>query len=317
MHKIGLHGKSFIPLLIGFGCSVPAIMATRILESRRDRMTTIMLIPLMSCAGRFPIYALFIPAFFVKKWQAPVLWFVYIFGVLMAVLVAVVLRKTLFRGESEPLVMELPPYRVPTLKGSMAHVWNRGWLYIKKAGTVILAGSIILWFLSSFPRSSEDAAPEVGPSPIAALEGAKDGADENLESAEALAQSYAGRLGKLIEPSLRVFGADWRIGIGVLGGIAAKELFVAQMGVVFALGSEEAAIPSLQRKLTENYSPLAGLAIILFCLIGTPCVATLAATARETGSWKWAVGQLFGLTVLAWIVAVAVYQTGKLLGWGL
>ncbi|MFP4581024.1 MAG: ferrous iron transport protein B [Candidatus Sumerlaeia bacterium] len=310
MHKIGLHGKSFIPMLIGFGCSVPAIMATRILENRRDRMTTIMLIPLMSCGGRLPIYGLLIPAFFPKQWQAPLLWLVYFFGIVLAVTVAFLLRKTLFRGESEPFVMELPPYRIPTLKGAALHMWNRGWLYLKKAGTVILVGSIILWFLSSFPRPATEYDSQITQLKAA---GEMEAASDLITKKQALlvSQSFAGRLGKTIEPALESFGADWRVGIGVIGGIAAKEIFVAQLGVVFSVRDAEASVDKLREKLQQDFSALAGFCIIIFCLISTPCVATLAATARETGSAKWAWFQLIGLTAMAWIIASAIYQVGK------
>ena len=208
MHKIGLHGKSFIPMLIGFGCSVPAIMATRILENRRNRLTTIMVIPLMSCGARLTIYALFIPAFFSPHWRGPVLWIIYVIGIVLAVILAKVLRMTLFRGETVPFVMELPPYRMPTGKAMLIHTWQRGWMYLRKAGTVILAASVILWAAANYPRPSEKV--------LAGLSG--DAARQTM-----LQHSIVGRLGRTIEPVLKPLGFDWKIGTALIGAVPAKE----------------------------------------------------------------------------------------------
>ena len=226
MHKIGLHGKSFIPMLIGFGCSVPAIMATRTLDNRRDRLTTMMVVPLMSCGARLPIYALIIPAFFPQAWQAPVLWLIYMIGIALAIVMAKLLRSTLFKGESAPFVMELPPYRTPTLKGVLIHMWERGWLYLKKAGTVILGISILLWALTSYPKLPPDKAEAEA---LAEAGMAQEQVD-NVMEAEALSYSLAGRIGHGLEPVLRPMGFDWRIGTALIGAFAAKEVFVAQMG---------------------------------------------------------------------------------------
>jgi len=299
MHRIGLHGKSFIPMLLGFGCSIPAIMATRTLENRRDRMTTMMVIPLISCSARLPIYALIIPAFFPQAWRAPMLWFIYLVGIVLAVLLARLLRGTLFRGEGEIFVMELPPYRLPTVKGVLLHMWNNAWLFVKKAGTVILGISLVLWVLSSFPRTPQAELDKHPPDQRPAVE---------------LQNTVSGRIGKAMEPVLKTMGFDYRIGTALIGAMAAKEVFVAQLGVVYAVG-DESDVP-LRSKLQENYSPLTGFCIMLFTLISTPCIATIVATRKESGSWGWALLQFGGLTVLAYILTTLCYQLGSLLGIG-
>jgi ferrous iron transport protein B len=297
MHKIGLHGKSFIPMLIGFGCSVPAIMATRILENRRNRLTTILVIPLMSCGARLTIYSLLIPAFFTPHWRGPVMWSIYLIGIVLAVGAAKVLRLTIFQGETMPFVMELPPYRVPTPRSVLIHTWRRGWMFLKKAGTVILGISIVLWFLANFPKPSADE--------LAGL---------NAVQAHrvALEHSAVGRLGHLIEPAIRPLGFDWRIGTALIGSLAAKEVFVSQLSIVYAVDSPHHA-EVLREELQASYTPLIGFCTMLFCLISAPCVATLAVTRHETGSWRWAIFQFLGLTALAYVLTLAVYQTGRLL----
>jgi ferrous iron transport protein B len=297
MHKIGLHGKSFIPMLIGFGCSVPAIMATRILENRRDRLTTIMVIPLMSCGARLTIYALFIPAFFAPRWQGPVLWVVYVIGIALAVTCAKLLRMTLCKGETMPFVMELPPYRMPTVKAMLIHTWQRGWMYIRKAGTIILGASILLWAAANFPRPSRDALAGLGP---------------QAARQQGLSCSTVGRLGRAIEPVIRPLGFDWKIGTALIGAIPAKELFVSQMGIIYAVGSEDVHEPTLTDRLRADYTPLIGFCVMLFSLISAPCVATAAMTRQETNSWRWAIAQFAGLTALAYVITLLVYQIGRL-----
>ncbi len=296
MHKIGLHGKSFIPMLTGFGCSIPAIMATRTLESRRDRLTTMLVLPLISCGARLPIYALIIPAFFPAQWHAPMLWLIYIIGMLLAIVCAKILRATLFKGESVPFVMELPPYRLPTLKGVMIHMWERGGLYLKKAGTVILGISIILWSLTSYPKT--------------------DNVDQTLSAEEQqsveLANTIAGRIGHAMEPLIKPLGFDWRIGTAMIGAFAAKEVFVSQLGIVFAVGEAGEESEPLRDQLKANYSPLTGFCIMLFMLISAPCMATIAVTRRESNSWRWALFQLGGMTLLAYVLTLIVYQVGSL-----
>jgi ferrous iron transport protein B len=295
MSRVGLHGKSFIPLLIGFGCTVPAILATRTLETRRDRLITMLVLPLMSCGARLPIYALIIPAFFPARWQGPVLWGVYLTGIVLALAGARLLRQTVFRGETTPFLMELPPYRRPTLGSLGVQVWTRAWMYLKKAGTVILGASIILWFLTSYPA------------PPAATT-ASAGADRR---AEAMAYSCAGRVGRALEPVLAPLGFDWRIGTALIGAFAAKEVFVAQMGIVFAVEEAGETSEGLRERLRSNYTPLAGFCVMLFCLVAAPCMSTVAATKQESGSWRWALGQFWGLTAAAWLLTAVVYQVGS------
>jgi ferrous iron transport protein B len=319
MHKMGLHGKSFIPMLIGFGCSIPAIMATRSLENRRDRLTTMMVIPLMSCGARLPIYSLIIPAFFPQAWRAPMLWIIYAIGIILAVMTARLLRATILKGDSVPLVMELPPYRLPTLKSVLTHMGERGWLYVKKAGTVILGISILLWAMTAYPGlpegekarfeekrqavQAENIPQEQRDARIAAL--------SNSASEAALAGSVMGTIGRGIEPLLRPMGFDWKIGTALIGGLAAKEVVVSQLGIVYSVGKASEESETLREKLKARYSPLLGFAIMLFTLISAPCMATFAVTWRESGSIKWAMLQFGGLTLLAYIITVIVYQAGS------
>jgi len=451
MHKLGLHGKSFIPMLIGFGCSVPAIMATRTLETRRDRLTTMLIVPLMSCGARFPIYALLIPAFFPAAWRVPMLWGIYLTGILLAIVSAKLLRRTVLRGEATPFVMELPPYRMPTVKGLLIHMWERGGMYLRKAGTIILLASILLWAISTFPRKQtferdydalaaaaqieayqaadelgaevglpegstsladvlrieadlqaeqakyweheegfeqaagraeqatealktspggealarfltvsdaiasaraefdgavEEGELEEGSSEYAAAELKRDRAllaverdaprlyaaavrfldevrtplDERLtalsndQQSEEMAHSVAGRIGRTIEPALRPMGFDWRIGTALVGALAAKEVFVSQLGIIFSLGETDEGSEGLRKKLREEYqSPLIGFCIMLFTLVSAPCVATFAVTKRESNSWGWASLQFFGLTTMAYVLTVVAYQVGQFL----
>jgi ferrous iron transport protein B len=296
MHKIGLHGKSFIPMLIGFGCSVPAILATRILENRRNRLTTILVIPLMSCGARLTIYSLLIPAFFTPHWRGPVMWSIYLIGIILAVLSAKLLRLTIFQGESTPFVMELPPYRIPTPRSVLIHMWQRGWMFLRKAGTVILAISVVLWGLATFPKP-----------PAGRLAGLGEAQAQHV----ALEHSLMGRVGHLIEPAIRPLGFDWKVGTALIGSLAAKEAFVSQLSIVYAVHSQDNA-DVLRQRLRADYTPLAGFCIMLFCLISAPCVATLAITRQETGSWRWGVFQYVGLTMLAYGITLAVFQLGRI-----
>ncbi len=298
MHKIGLHGKSFIPMLIGFGCSVPAIMATRILENRRNRLATMLVIPLMSCGARIAIYALFVAAFFPPHLQGPMMLLIYFVGIVLAIVCIQILRKTILKGETVPFVMELPPYRMPTLKGLSIHMWDRGWVYLKKAGTVILMISIVLWAAISYPKP-----------PAQRLAGL----DELQQQSVALQSSVAGRVGKAIEPALKPLGFDWKIGTALIGASLAKEVFVSQLSIIYSLGDSEEGLEALQGHLQEDYTPLQGFCVMLFCLISAPCIATVAIMRRESGSWKWAAFQYFGLTALAYVITLVVYQTGRLI----
>jgi len=298
MHRIGLHGKSFIPMLIGFGCSIPAIMGTRILENRPNRFTTIMVIPLMSCGARLTIYALIIPAFFPEKWRGPMLWLIYLIGIALAVICARILRLTVFKGETTSFVMELPPYRMPTLKAVCIHMWQRGWMFLKRAGTIILAISIILWAAMSYPKPSDEL--------LAGL---------SSEQAKRVRLEYStvGRIGRAIEPVIKPLGFDWKIGTALIGATAAKEVFVSQLAIVYAVGGADKGSQTLREKLQANYTPLTGFCIMLFCLISTPCVATVVMTKKETNSWPWAMFQFASLTALAYIITFIVYQFGSLI----
>ena len=300
MHRIGLHGQSFVPMLLGFGCSVPAIMATRTLSGRRDRLITMLIVPLMSCGARLPIYMLIAPAFFPRH-VGRVVFIVYLIGILLAVGAAKLLRATVLRGEAEPFVMDLPPYRMPTAKGVLIHTWTRGSMYLRKAGTVILGVSILLWALSSFPKPPEER--------LAGLEGQRRAVAE-------LSYSVTGRVGQALEPALTPLGFDWRIGTALIGAMGAKEVFVVQMGILFAVEEGEGKQEKLRGLLRANYTPLGGFCIMLFCLITAPCVATIAVTRSESASWGWALFQLAGLTTLAWVVTFLVYRFGLLLGVG-
>ena len=369
--RFGLTGKSFIPMLVGFGCSVPAVMSTRIIEDRNSRLATIFVIPLMSCGARFPIYMLLIPAFFPLQWQAPVLWIVYITGIIIAAILSTVVTKFTFKGETAPLLIELPAYHKPTLKTAGAKAFERGWQYVRKAGTTILGVSILFWAFSTFPTLPEDRV-AVYDKQRAAIEseaerlgvdldmlneeftdekndvvessgGAKESEvssvvehNSNVDAAkreQALAllerrsendaalsearleYSIAGRLGKALEPIVKYAGFDWRIGTGLVGAMTAKEVFVAQMGIVYKIGEADESSASLREALRNSYPPLVGVCVILFCLISSPCLATVVVVAKES-SWKWACAQWLTLTLIGFFLATMVYQLGLLLHLG-
>ncbi len=298
MHQVGLHGKSFISMLIGFGCTVPAVLSTRMLESPRERLVTILVVPLMSCGARLPVYILLAGAFFPAAWAGKVIFAVYALGVFLALLMARLFSKFLLTGPSRPFVMELPPYRWPTLKGTAVHMWDRGWMYVKKAGTTILAMSICMWFLLSHPTLPPDATLTDEQSARAAIE-----------------HSYAGRLGKFLEPALRPLGFDYRIATSLVAGLAAKEIVVSTMATVHSLGESDATSRELREALRRDpvFNPLVAVTLMVFVLIYIPCAATVAAIYKETGSWRWT-GFAVGYTcVLAWAVAFVVYQVGRLL----
>jgi ferrous iron transport protein B len=279
MRAVGLQGKSFIPLLIGFGCSVPAIMATRTIESRRDRMATLFIVPLMSCGAKLPIYSLVISAFFPPVWRAPALLSVYLIGVLAGLAIAALMRKTVFKGDSSLFILELPPYRLPTFKSVFIHLWERAQLYIYKAGTIILAASVIFWIATTYPKTGR---PE---------------------------DTVSGRVGYVLEPVMRHIGFDWQISSALVGAFAAKEIFVSQLAILAAVEGDK----PLRQVLQERYTPLQGYVLMLFCLMATPCVATFATVRKETNSWGWAFAQQAAMTLLAYIVCFVVYQVGCLL----
>ncbi len=297
MHRIGLHGKSFIPMLIGFGCTVPAIMATRTLESRRDRLTTMLITPLMSCGARLPVYVLLAGAFFTPQVAGKVIFAVYLLGVILAVIMAKVLRSTILQGPTTPFVMELPPYRVPTVKGTLIHMWERGWQYVRKAGTVILAASVIMWALLTYP----------GPPPNAPT-----GPGAPLD----ITYTAAGSIGKAMEPVLRPLGFDWKIGISLVAGFAAKEIVVSTMATTYAVDDDGEAGGALTRALQADphLNPLIACTMMIFVLIYVPCFAAVVVMHKESGSWKWAALMAGYTTALAWVVSFVFYQGGTLLG---
>ncbi|HOO70250.1 MAG TPA: ferrous iron transport protein B [Spirochaetota bacterium] len=350
MHKIGLHGKSFIPLIMGFGCNVPAIMATRTLESRKDRLLTMVIIPFMSCSARLPVYVLFISAFF-PAYPGSMLFMVYMIGVFIAIAVGVTLKKTIFRAEEVPFVMELPPYRMPHLKTTLRHMWDKGVEYLKKIGGVILVASIIIWVLGNFPmqvRYSRDYDAEmrtiqenyeatrdsVARDSLSAgvsrtLDSMKEEMEKEIEhisyakESERLSHSYIGVLGRAVEPLLSPLGFDWKMSISIITGLAAKEVVVGTLGVLYHADPEgREGVTSLVQRLrtvthTEGqlkgqkvFTPLKAFSFILFVLIYFPCAAVIATIRRESGSWRWALFTAFHNTMLAWIVTFIVYRAG-------
>ncbi len=286
MYKIGLPGKSFIPMLIGFGCNVPAIMATRTIENKKDRLITILVNPFMSCGARLPVYVLFAGVFFGRQAGA-VVFSLYVLGIFVAVLSAKLFRKTIIKGKPAPFIMELPPYRLPTIKNSGLQMWERGKAYIRKAGTIILLGAIIMWFLAYFPSGVEYGS-------------------EN---------SYAGMIGKAIAPLLAPIGFDWRITIALIFGFVAKEIVIGSLGVLYGVGEDEEAL-SNSLENDPNIYPLNALGLMVFTLLYTPCIATVAVIKQETSSWKWTLFSITYSIAIAWIAAFIIFQVGRLIGFG-
>jgi ferrous iron transport protein B len=323
MHALGLHGKSFIPLLMGFGCSVPAIMATRTLESRRDRTLTTLIVPLISCSARLPVYLLIGGTFFAGR-AGTVVFIVYITGIVAAILIGRLLSRTLFRSEAEPFVMELPPYRLPTAKGLAIHTWERARIYLKKMGGVILVASIILWFLGAFPQSgalTEGYEHEIETLSAVGTEEALGRAAELEAEAASLRieNSYIGRAGRLVAPAIRPLGFTWEMGVSLITGFVAKEVVVSTLGVLYhSETGDEAGGHSLSAALRDpanGISPLAAFGFMIFVLLYTPCIVTVIAVKREAGTgWMWfSIGYQL---VLAWLVSFAIYQIGTLVGLG-
>ena len=286
MHRMGLHGKSFIPLIMGFGCNVPAIMATRTIEDRKSRLITMLVNPLMSCSARLPIYLVMIGAFF-PNCASFMLLCIYTAGILLAVIMARIFSKFLVKGEDSPFVMELPPYRMPTSKSIMRHTWEKGAQYLKKMGGIIMIASIIIWFLGYYPQHD---------------------AYENV--AEQQENSYIGQIGKAIEPVIKPLGFDWKLGIGLISGVGAKELVVSTLGVLY---TNEGDVENVNLSDRIPITPLVALAYMLFVLIYFPCIATFAAIKQESGSWKWAIFTAGYTTGLAWLIAFTVFQIGSLI----
>ena len=311
MHKMGLHGKSFIPLIMGFGCNVPAMMATRTIESRRSRIVTMLILPLMSCSARLPIYIMITGAFFPAKYRALVMVSLYFVGIALAVLLSRLFGLFLVKGNDTPFVMELPPYRFPTWKAIGRHTWEKGKQYLKKMGGIILVASILVWALGYFPH------------------------DDTLSDQQQQEQSYIGRIGKLVEPVFRPQGFDWKLDVGLLSGVAAKEIVASTMGVLYS-GSDEVAnadeashnegrYMQLRQQMTHDIARVQGIPVaaaepiatltaysfLLFVLLYFPCIATIAAIKGETGSWRWALFAAGYTTALAWVVSAVVFQIGR------
>ena len=285
MHKMGLHGKSFIPLIMGFGCNVPAVMASRTIENRKSRLVTILINPLMSCSARLPIYLLLVGVFFPQH-ASLVLLSIYSLGIILAVIMARLFSRFLVKGDDTPFVMELPPYRMPTSKAIFRHTWEKGAQYLRKMGGIIMVASIVIWALGYYPRP-----------------------DASADLAQQQENSYIGRIGKAIEPVMEPLGFDWKLSIGILSGVGAKELVVSSLGVLYA-DDAEADQTTLAERLP--ITPLVAYGYMVFVLLYFPCIATLAAIRQEAGSWKWAAFAATYTTVLAWIMSFAVHQLGGL-----
>ena len=403
MRACGLHGKSFIPLLLGFGCSVPSVMGARILDNYKDRMVTILITPFMSCSARLPVYTLFAAAFFPPEWAGTVVFGVYALGIVFGIVFAKIFRKYLFAGEAEPFVMELPPYHLPTLKATLTHMFERGIMYLKKAGTFILAASILVWFITTYPmdveyskdydalhdqvaqtyemkdaetlahfgittdeqkdqvneivdnmkstvqdataqaEAAQEAAPEIEVEDDSeAPELFNDIKDENKDlfpaawamyknsanldaendkldkeqASEKIEQSYAASFGKAINPVLEPLGFDWKMGVSLVAGLAAKEVVVSTLGTIYAVGGDTDHPQALTDYLQNDphFTPLIALTLMLFILIYPPCIAALAVIKRETGSWKWMLFMFFYENAFAWIACFIFYNIGRALG---
>ncbi|MDE6702203.1 MAG: ferrous iron transport protein B, partial [Muribaculaceae bacterium] len=307
MHRIGLHGKSFIPLIMGFGCNVPAIISTRAIESRSSRIITILINPFMSCSARLPIYVLLIGTFFPSH-ATLVFMALYILGIIVAVITAKLLRRFMFKTDETPFVMELPPYRLPTMKASLRHTWAKGVQYLKKMGGTILVASIIVWALNYFPRHDEEV--------ITASSQTEHVSDSSINPSS---DSYLEMMGKAINPLMEPIGFHWRASVAALAGVPAKEIVVSTLGVLYT-GDEASSTTRLSQRLTTpnpttgkpDFTPAAALGFLVFILLYCPCIATVTAIARETGTWKWGLFSVVYNTVTAWIVAFAVYRIALL-----
>ena len=326
MHKMGLHGKSFIPLVMGFGCNVPAVMASRTIESRNSRMITMLILPLMSCSARLPIYVLLSGAFFPKQ-AGSVLLMLYLAGIFLAIIMARVFKRFLFKEEDVPFVMELPPYRMPTGKSIMLHMWEKAKQYLHKMGGVILVASIIIWFLSYFPLHSPEEA-EIDRQ-IAQVEQVGELSPEQQETLSLLEHhkatvhqknSYIGMIGEALQPILSPLGFDWKMSVSLMTGMAAKEVVVSTLSVLYVGEADDEGSPQLDKMMKEDtyddgtpvFTPLVALSFMLFVLIYFPCVATVSAIVHESGSWKWGLFVIGYTCLLAWAVSFVVFQAGSL-----
>jgi len=333
MHLIGLHGKSFIPMLMGFGCNVPAIMASRTLESEKDRTLTILITPFMSCSARLPVYIILAGAFFGAK-AGTVIFGIYLLGIILSIITGRLFRSTLLRGADAPFVMELPPYRIPMIKSLMIHMWDRSKIFIKKMGGYILIGSVVVWTLTAFPQNISysknydleieqvktyfqteiDTAQE---SDKALLAQKRDVAVAKLiteKKAEKAEKSFMGRIGKVVAPVFSPIGIDWRGSVALLTGFVAKEIVVSTMGILYAADNGKNSEALKNALSSSGMTPIAALAMMVFVLLYMPCLATLAAIRRETASLKWMIFSISYSTLLAWGMAFLVYQGGKMIG---
>jgi ferrous iron transport protein B len=318
MRGVGLHGKAFLPLLSSFACAIPGIMATRTIESPKDRIATIMIAPLMSCSARLPVYTLMIAAFFSGQMLlgfisvgAVIMLSMYVLGIVTAIVMAFIFKRTILKAPTPPLVMELPPYRLPNIRTVLQNMFQRGWLFVKRAGTVILAISIILWALTAFPR--------VGTTPEA-----QTAAAELQSQAPDLKDSYAGQLGKVIEPSIAPLGFDWKMGVALIASFAAREVLVSTLSILYNVDKDsDASSPSLidavrdakkDDGVTPAWSPLTALTMMVFFVLACQCMSTVAVVRRETNSWGWPVFMVVYMTVLAYVASFITYQGGKTLG---
>jgi len=300
MHKMGLHGKSFIPLIMGFGCNVPAVMACRTIESRRSRLVTMLILPLMSCSARLPIYIMIVGTFFAAQYRSSILISLYVIGIILSILVSRLFCRFVVKGEDTPFVMELPPYRFPTMRAIGRHTWEKGKQYLRKMGGIILVASITVWALGYFPHNEE------------------------LSRAEQHEQSYIGQVGKVIEPILRPQGFNWKLDVGLVSGVGAKEIVASTLGVLYSGDDSFADDDSFNSDNNGKYTrlrllmerdgmtPLSAFCFLLFVLIYFPCIATVTAIKQETGRWRWAIFVMGYTTILAWIVSAIVYQVGSL-----
>jgi ferrous iron transport protein B len=320
MKALGLHGRAFVPMLSGFACAVPAIMATRTMERQRDRLLTMLVIPLMTCSARLPVYSLIVAALFpaglklggVLSVQSALMVGMYLFSLLTTLGAAAVLGRTVVKARRIPLLLELPPYRIPSLAGTLKLVWERATVFLREAGTVILACTIVLWALLSYPKQAEPPAER----PVAAESATSSTAHSHIES------SYGGKLGKAIEPVIAPLGFDWRLGVGIIGAFAAREVFVSTLGLVYGLDDLDDEAAPLREKMKSEvrangapvYTPLVGLSLMVFFALSCQCMSTLAVVRRETRSLRWPAFMFAYMTGLAYLASLVIYQGGRWLG---
>lgn len=330
MSRVGLHGKAFLPLMSSFACAIPGIMATRTIENRRDRFATILIAPFMSCSARLPVYTLMIGAFFAGQ---TVLGFIslgailmlamYALGIIVALIVAFILKRTLLKAPPPPFIMELPPYRMPSIRTVFQNMLTRAWLFVKRAGTVILAISIILWALMYFPRSDQPSAVSNQQQQIAADNDQRSTISEPLPEGEQLRNSFAGRLGHLIEPVIRPLGFDWKIGVALIASFAAREVLVSTLSIIYNVGKDEneqseTLISAIRNAKDDNgkivWTPLTALTLMVFFVLAMQCMSTVAIVRRETNSWAWTLFMVGYMTGLAYLASFVTYQGGKMVG---